>query len=80
MDSLRGADITDSAVAGSIETIGANSADNNVRGGHSVHTASGNAATTISNNSVGGTPCVSGFNEETGWYHACASDSYAYGA
>jgi len=52
MDSLHGADITNSAVAGSIETIGVNSADNNVRGGHSVHTASGNAASTVSNNSL----------------------------
>merc|ERR1719409_553555 len=40
MDDLRAADITDSTVAGSLETIGANTAANNVRGGHSVHTAS----------------------------------------
>ena len=36
-DNIRGADITDSSVAGSLETIGANSEANNVRGGHSVH-------------------------------------------
>jgi hypothetical protein len=41
MDNLRGADITNSSIAGSIETIGANTAANNVRGGHSVHDASG---------------------------------------
>jgi len=41
MDNLRGADITSSTVAGSLETIGANTTANNVRGGHSVHTASG---------------------------------------
>ena len=41
MDNIRAADITDSSVAGSLETIGANTAANNVRGGHSVHTASG---------------------------------------
>merc|ERR1711998_662593 len=41
MDDIRAADITDSTVAGSLETIGANTAANNVRGGHSVHTASG---------------------------------------
>ena len=41
MDNIRAADITDSTVAGSLETIGANTAANNVRGGHSVHTASG---------------------------------------
>jgi len=52
MDSLRGADITNSAVAGSIETIGVNSADTTIYGGHSVHTASGNAASTVSNNSL----------------------------
>jgi hypothetical protein len=33
--------ITDSSIAGSAEIIGANTAANNVRGGHSVHTASG---------------------------------------
>ena len=38
MDNIRAADITDSTVAGSLETIGANTAANNVRGGHSVHT------------------------------------------
>ena len=41
MDNLRAADITDSSVAGSTETIAANDATTNVRGGHSVHTASG---------------------------------------
>merc|ERR1711939_234605 len=41
MDNLRGADITASSVAGSTETIAANTAATNVRGGHSVHTASG---------------------------------------
>ena len=40
MDNLRGADITSSTVAGSLETIAAQSTANNVRGGHSVHTAS----------------------------------------
>ncbi|EKX48182.1 hypothetical protein GUITHDRAFT_106261 [Guillardia theta CCMP2712] len=43
MDNLRGADITDHSIAGSFETIGANTAANNVRGGHTVHTASGNS-------------------------------------
>ena len=43
MDNLRGADITDDTVAGSLETIGANTTANNVRGGHSVHDASGEA-------------------------------------
>ena len=43
MDNLRAADITDDTVAGSLETIGANTAANNVRGGHSVHDASGEA-------------------------------------
>jgi len=37
MDNLRAADITDSSVAGSIESIGGNSVATNVRGGHSVH-------------------------------------------
>jgi len=41
MDNLRGADITATSVAGSTETIATNTAANNVRGGHSVHTASG---------------------------------------
>jgi hypothetical protein len=41
MDNLRAADITATSVAGSLETIGANTATTNVRGGHSVHTASG---------------------------------------
>jgi len=36
-DNLRAADITDSSVAGSIESIGGNSVATNVRGGHSVH-------------------------------------------
>jgi len=40
MDNLRGADITATTVAGSTETIGANTAANNVRGGHTVHTTS----------------------------------------
>ncbi len=40
MDNLRAADITDTSVAGSLETIGANTVATNVRGGHSVHTAS----------------------------------------
>ena len=40
MDNLRAADITSSTVAGSTETIADNTAANNVRGGHSVHTAS----------------------------------------
>ena len=40
MDNLRAADITASTVAGSTETIADNTAANNVRGGHSVHTAS----------------------------------------
>jgi hypothetical protein len=39
-DNLRGADITSSTVAGSLETIGANTTANNVRGGHSIHTSS----------------------------------------
>ena len=37
MDNIRGADITDSSVDGSLETIGENSEANNVRGSHSVH-------------------------------------------
>jgi hypothetical protein len=37
MDNLRAADITATSVAGSLETIGANTAANNVRGGHTVH-------------------------------------------
>ena len=40
MDNLRAADITATSVAGSLETIGANTAATNVRGGHTVHTAS----------------------------------------
>ena len=40
MDNLRAADITATTVAGSTETIGANTAATNVRGGHSVHTDS----------------------------------------
>ena len=46
MDNLRGADITDGTVAGSIETIGSNTTANNVRGGHSVHTRSTEIVTT----------------------------------
>ena len=41
MDNLRAADITDTSIAGSTESIVDNTAANNVRGGHSVHTASG---------------------------------------
>ena len=44
-DNLRGADITSSTVAGSLETIGANTTANNVRGGHTVHTATTEAVT-----------------------------------
>ena len=43
MDNLRAADITATSVAGSLETIGANTTATNVRGGHSVHDASGEA-------------------------------------
>ncbi len=43
MDNLRAADITATSVAGSLETIGANTAATNVRGGHSVHDASDEA-------------------------------------
>merc|ERR1712216_722803 len=43
MDNIRAADITDSTVAGSLETIAANTTATNVRGGHSVHTATGHA-------------------------------------
>jgi hypothetical protein len=39
MDNLRGADITATSVAGSTETIATNTAANNVRGGHTVHTS-----------------------------------------
>ena len=42
MDNIRGADIT-STVAGTLETIGANDATTNVRGGHTVHTVSTSA-------------------------------------
>merc|ERR1712166_173080 len=45
MDNLRGADITSSSVAGSIEAIGGNTATTNVRGGHTVHIASSEAVT-----------------------------------
>ena len=45
MDDLRAADITDSTVAGSLETIGTNTTANNVRGGHTVHTATTEAVT-----------------------------------
>mmetsp|Transcript_96848 Transcript_96848/g.141669 ORF Transcript_96848/g.141669 Transcript_96848/m.141669 type:complete len:135 (-) Transcript_96848:212-616(-) len=51
MDNLRAADITDSTVAGSLETIGANTDTTNVRGGHSVHTASSNSVMGLVNNS-----------------------------
>ena len=37
MDNLRAADITNSSIAGTTETIQFNSPANNVRGGHSVH-------------------------------------------
>ena len=40
MDNLRAADITATSIAGSTETIAANTAATNVRGGHTVHTAS----------------------------------------
>ena len=40
MDNLRAADITATSIAGSLETIGAKTATTNVRGGHTVHTAS----------------------------------------
>ena len=40
MDNLRGADITNSSIAGSTETIGYNTQANEVRGGHSVHSTS----------------------------------------
>jgi len=46
MDNLRAADITDSSVAGSTESIGTNTAANNVRGGHTVHTATTEAVGT----------------------------------
>ena len=45
MDNLRAADITSSTVAGSTETIGANTAATNVRGGHTVHTSSSSTFT-----------------------------------
>lgn len=48
MDNIRGADIT-STVAGTLETIGANTAANNVRGGHTVHSASGAVVTGANN-------------------------------
>merc|ERR1712216_343436 len=40
MDNLRGADITDHSVAGSIETIGANNDASRTNADHAVHTAS----------------------------------------
>jgi hypothetical protein len=40
MDNIRGADITATTVAGSLETIADNTAATNVRGGHSVHSSS----------------------------------------
>ena len=46
MDNLRAADITDSSVAGSTESIGTNTTANNVRGGHTVHTATTEAVGT----------------------------------
>ena len=52
MDNLRAADITDSTVAGSLETIGENTDDNNVRGGHSVHTATNEWVTDLDAESV----------------------------
>ena len=51
-DNLRGADITSSTVAGSLETIGTNSVANNVRGGHTVHTATGNAVVGLTANTA----------------------------
>ena len=63
MDNLRSADITSSTVAGSIETIGANTATTNVRGGHSVHTASSNSVMGLVNNSD---VAVAGGGEATG--------------
>ena len=47
MDNLRAADITATSVAGSLETIGANTAANNVRGGHTVHTATGETVISV---------------------------------
>jgi hypothetical protein len=40
MDNLHAADITDSSIAGALEVIAGNTPANNVRGGHTVHTAS----------------------------------------
>jgi len=40
MDNIRGADITATTVAGSLETIADNTVATNVRGGHSVHSSS----------------------------------------
>ena len=53
MDNLRAADITDDTVAGSLETIGANTAANNVRGGHSVHTATTENVSGGTTNAIG---------------------------
>jgi hypothetical protein len=47
MDNLRAADITATSVAGSLETIGGNTAATNVRGGHTVHIATGQAYTDV---------------------------------
>jgi len=43
VDDIRGADITLFTVAGSTETISANTDATNVRGGHTVHTSSTSA-------------------------------------
>ena len=43
MDNLRAADITATSVAGSLETIGGNTTATNVRGGLTVHIATGMA-------------------------------------
>ena len=47
MDNLRGADITNSSIAGSTETIGYNTQANEVRGGHSVHSKSSESYDTV---------------------------------
>jgi len=53
MDNLRGADITNSSIAGSTETIGYNTTANEVRGGHSVHSTTSESYDT---NRRGATP------------------------
>jgi hypothetical protein len=53
MDNIRGGDITDSTIAGSLETIGANTTANNVRGGHSVHTATTENVSGGTTNAIG---------------------------